>query len=44
MLDHIIGFMQYLYVEAEPLTGLLTTLGFFGFLLLGRRLRMRMKA
>lgn len=43
MLDQFIGFMEYLYVQTEPLTGLLTTLGFFGFLLLGRRLRLRRK-
>ncbi len=42
MLEHLIGFMEYLYVEADPLTGLLTTLGFFGFFLLGRRLRQRL--
>ncbi len=39
MFELFIDFMEYLYVESEPLTGLLTTLGFFGFLLLGRRLR-----
>ncbi len=43
MLDQLMGFAEYLYLQAEPLTGLLTTLGFFGFLLLGRRLRLRMK-
>lgn len=41
MLEALTGFLEYLYVEADPLTGLLTTLGFFGFLLLGRRLRLR---
>ncbi len=41
MLEPLLGYLEYLYVEADPLTGLLTTLGFFGFLLLGRRLRMR---
>ncbi len=44
MLEAFISFLEYLYLEAEPLTGLLTTIGFLTFLVLGRRLRLRRKS
>ncbi len=41
MIDPLLRFLEYMYLESDPLTGLLTTIGFFGFLVLGRRLRLR---
>ncbi len=41
MLEPLLGFLEYLYLQVDPLTGLLTTIGFFAFLVLGRRIRLR---